>query len=388
MEYASTIEGDVRKFRSDQNYNFDINTKTGYFERWGDTKDQDAEVSPFGPEILDLEISTSVQPKDQERLKHFLTSHGACKGNCAFCYKSNSNKLPTYNMKFEEFRHIFDSMPGTLYSIAFGIMNFDTNPDFIGMAQYARENGVMPTFTMHGLDDITDYRVETISNLFGAVAVSVYDKEKTYDWIKALTDAGMEQVNIHFFLSQETLGKAYEVMDDIANDPRLEKLNAIVFLHNKSKGNSKKNGFNPVSHKDYTKLIDDCFEQNVRFGMDSCGANRVISSINGRKERHLAKVEKHKEEIPNVDLLKNAIESHYQTIIQSCEPCESSLFSSYINAEGQFFPCSFMEGEGKWKIGIDTLEHDNFVDVWKNERVEEWRKTLLCTGRNCPQFKV
>jgi MoaA/NifB/PqqE/SkfB family radical SAM enzyme len=358
-------ENEKAKVLVSDNYNFILDKRNGKFQRWGETPEDDALSSPYGNEILDLEISQSVNEKDLDKFpRSKLVKDGGCKGNCPFCYKSNGKNLPTYNMTFETFFEIFDRMPRTMYSIAFGIMNIDTNPDFFEMARHAKKFGVMPTFTMHGLDEITSERVETISELMGAVAVSVYNKEKSYDWIKALTDAGMNQVNIHYFLSQETYNGAIELIEDLKVDPRLEKLNAVVFLHNKGKGNSKINNFHCLSDESYTNLISLCIHDKVRFGMDSCGANRFLK------------------------FAKNYDKDFYESVEGMVDPCESGLFSAYINVLGEYFPCSFMEGERDWKEGIKVLDYDSFLQVWESPRVEAWRSELHKCGRNCPRFKV
>lgn len=62
------IENGIKKLRSkDYSYNFRISD--GYFQRWGKTEDEDPTWSPFGPEIMDIEIS------DGE----------SCPMTCAFC---------------------------------------------------------------------------------------------------------------------------------------------------------------------------------------------------------------------------------------------------------------------------------------------------------------
>jgi len=72
------------------------------------------------------------------------------------------------------------------------------------------------------------------------------------------------------------------------------------------------------------------------------------------------------------------------------EPCESGLFSTYINVEGRFFPCSFSEGADDWKDGIDCTgdDFDFLKDVWFSDKVVEWRKKLLGNCRNCPIYEV
>jgi intein/homing endonuclease len=62
------IENGIKKFRS-KDYNYNFNISNGYFERWGKTREDDPTWSPYGCEIMDIEIS------DGE----------SCPMTCAFC---------------------------------------------------------------------------------------------------------------------------------------------------------------------------------------------------------------------------------------------------------------------------------------------------------------
>jgi len=353
------IETQKHKIFRSSEYNYVFKKEDGYFARWGKTKDDDPFYSPYGPEILDLEISTSVHnPEDYPADR--LVYDAGCKGNCLFCYKSNG-RYPTYNMTLEEFKLLFSKLGKQLTQIAFGIMNLDTNPDFFAMAEYSRENGVIPNFTMHGLDDIDEGTAGRIKEIFGAVAVSCYNREKTYDTIKKLTDEGMSQVNIHYMLAKETYEDISRVISDIQGDPRLKKLNAIVFLSLKRKGRAVENDFHGVDSEEYRSLVGSLLEKKINFGFDSCGANKFIASIKGTEYEHLE---------------------------QYAEPCESSCFSAYINARGEYFPCSFCEGEGRWKQGISVLNQTSLLDIWNAPMCFEFRELLKRTGRSCPVFNV
>lgn len=340
------IENKNKKVLLSKNYKYTFDKQTGFFARWGNGKDDDPQFSPWGPEILDLEIS----------------SGGDCKGGCKFCYKSNGGDQPTHNMTFEEFKVIFDKMPKTLTQIAYGIMDIYTNPDFFKIMKYARQNGVIPNYTCHGLD-LDKNAIEKTVELCGAVAVSIVNKEKTYDAIFKLTNAGMKQVNIHFVLCQEFFGKALQVIDDIVRDKRLEKLNAIVFLQYKAKGRNTGDFHSILDVEKYRKLTQYCEDNNVNYGFDSCSAPIFLESIQDRPDKEKIEV--------------------------CVEPCESGLFSSYVNCHGQFFVCSFAENEDEWKEGIDVLNCDNFMkDVWMNERLIQWRKRLIENKRNCPIYDL
>lgn len=171
----------------------------------------------------------------------------------------------------------------------------------------------------------------------------------------------MFAVNIHMMVSSETFDMCMETINDRLIDSRLEKLNAIVFLSLKKKGRGVK--FHPLSQDKFQNLIDVALKSGVGFGMDSCSAPKFLKAIVGHKD-----------------------ESKMKTFV---EPCESSLFSSYVNFEGKFFPCSFCEGAGEWTEGIDVANCQDFVkDVWNHPRVLEFKKKLLECKRNCPVFEV
>lgn len=337
---------DGKRFLKSPDYNFVFDMKSGFFARWGKTEDDDPQFSPYGPEILDLEISTS--PK--------------CSGRCKFCYKKNAPGQEEHNMTFDEFVTIFQKMPPTLTQIAFGICDIDTNPDFFRMMEYAREHDVIPNYTCNG-HKITPEIAKKTAELCGAVAVSLVTKEKSYDAIGMFTEAGMTQVNIHYMLSDETYDRAFEVVDEIASDPRLKKLNAIVFLQYKPKGNNTDAFHSCVNTEKYKKLMAHCEANGVNYGFDSCSAPVFMDSIQGRPDE--------------------------KRMAMMAEPCESGLFSSYINCHGQFFVCSFAEGEDSWLEGLDVLGCKSFlVDIWYNERLVAWRDRLIANDRECPIYDL
>jgi len=340
------IENKNGKALSSNDYNFVFNKRTGYFARWGKKEEDDPQFSPYGPEILDLEISAG----------------GDCEGNCPFCYKSNGGRQPTKNMTLDEFKEIFHKMPKTLTQIAFGIMNISTNPDFFEMMEYARQHGVVPNYTCHGLD-MTDEFADKTAKLCGAVAVSLLDKNRTYNTIEKLTSRGMSQINIHYMLSQETYDRAFEIIDDIVKDPRLKKFNAIVFLQYKCKGRNPDGFTSVLDPQKYRKLTEYCDSVGVGYGFDSCSAPIYTQSIQHRSDR-----------------------KQLETYV---EPCESGLFSSYINCNGYFYVCSFAEEEDSWEKGIDVFACDDFMkEVWFHPRLMQWRQRLINNDRNCPIYNL
>lgn len=281
------------------------------------------------------------------------------------CYKSNGNHHDkTDNMSFELFKSILDKQDkNILTQIAFGLCSIDSNSEMWKMFEYCRENNIVPNYTCNGLD-VTEEIAQKTKQYCGAVAVSLVNKEQSFNAIKKFTNAGMTQVNIHYMLSMETICEAFNVIDNIcswssSHDPRLAGLNAIVFLQYKPKGNGI-GKFHPVASVDYYRaLVDYAQKRSVSIGFDSCSAPLYLKT--------LAKY------YPN----------QYKEVAQYVDPCESALHSFYCNFKGEFFPCSFAEGEGEWKKGLDIADYDNFLDLWKNERFQKWREALIGSSSGC-----
>lgn len=334
----------IRQFDApDFHQRFD--TKTGRHAYWGITKEVNPEWCPYGPNILDIEISS-----------------GRCHGNCKFCYKSNGlQHNDVENMTLETFKEIFKKLNRTvLTQIAFGICDIETNPDMWKIFEHCRSENIIPNFTCNGLG-ITVAHAEAAARLCGAVAVSLVNKDHSYNAIRKFTEAGMKQVNIHFMLSKETYSQALTLIDDIKNDLRLSGLNAVVFLQYKPKGQGVGH-FSHVSLSEYEALVDKAMQAEINIGFDSCSAPMFLKYLD------------HKDD------LRKAI---------YVEPCESGLFSGYLNARGEFFPCSFAEGIGPdWETGISVLEAESFQDIWTHPRTKEWRNALTGSTSACGGCRV
>lgn len=345
-----TQTGNTRICRSeDYNYNFDV--ETGKFVRWGKTFEDDPTHAPF-PEILDIEITTKC--------------NGPANKLCGFCYKSNNPN--GHNMSLDEFKNIIDKMPFLTQCALGADAQGITNPDMYDMMAYARSKGIVPNLT---IADVSTEVAEKLASVAGAVAVSVYKHagfDVAFDSVKNLSDAGMKQINLHFMISSRTIADAYKVTEAMKNDPRLANVNAIVFLGLKQKGRGTK--YDTVSRQDYKDLVDHCLANNIPFGFDSCSAPAFIDAVEGHE---------------NFDMFK-----------MMAEDCESTLFSSYVDSYGDFYPCSFTEGwkEGNWETGISVLEAQDFIkDVWNHPRTLVFRNALIGNTdsngcRNCPAFSV
>lgn len=320
-------------------YNWLFDTNNGFFVRWGKTHLDDPDFSPVGPEILDIEIST------------------ICHKECLHCYKSNIRKGK--NMSFKKFKKMFKKFPKNLTQIAFGIGDIDGNPDLWKIMSHCRKNGVIPNITING-ERFTDTHATKLAMVCGAVAVSHYNDDSCFNAVEKLTTAGLKQVNIHQLVAHETISDIAGVFSAYLNDDRLKKLNAIVLLGVKQKGRGR--GYRSVTYETFKTLIDLAFKHNIPIGFDSCSAHKFLKAIKGKKR--------------------------YEYMTKLAEPCESSCFSYYINANGIAYPCSFLEGEEGYE-GINVLKAKNFLkDVWYSESVEEFRRSLIHNHRHCPRYNI
>jgi len=168
-------------------------------------------------------------------------------------------------------------------------------------------------------------------------------------------------INIHLLISSETMPFVAEVLNDRLHDPRLAKMNAIVFLGVKPKGRAK-GAYHPLSSEKYASLVKLCLRLGIPFGFDSCSCFAFLKSVE------------------SLDLKEDFKKSLYEM----SEPCESTLMSAYINTDGVFFPCSFTEGEQGWKEGVDVVGCKDFLkDVWHNRKVTEVRRKIM----NCRECR-
>lgn len=322
----------------------------GVVARFGKTpapKD-DPVFSPVGPEIVDLEISKDGCPNATR---------------CAWCYKENSDG-PPQNMTLETFKGILHKLRDckVLRQIALGITGTQTNPDLIPIMEHCRSVGIAPNMTLTG-KDLTPQLAKDIARLAGAVAISVYpdDKELGYKTIKQMSDLGIKQVNMHLLVSKITLDFCYEVLDDI-KDNKVPGLRYVVMLSLKPKGRGQ--DLQVLTEEEHFALFNYARDNKIKFGMDSCAASRF--------ERYMKQ-----SNMTGADLVLSEM---------LAEPCESTLFSAYINVEGKFVPCSFCEGKVE---PIDLTYVDNFLtEVWLSGKLDAFRGRLL-TGtqvRACPVY--
>ena len=353
IEGKLTIEGNTKKFRSSEyNYNFDM--KTGVFQRWGKTLKDDPQWSPFGNEILDIEISAGT----------------GCPISCKMCYKGNSKGSTPKNMSLETYKLLLSKLPkydGEYFCCqqAFGITSIGSHPELFDIFQHCRDNKIIPNVTINGSDPLTDDQINKLVKVCGAMAISIVppNEEVGYKLIRRILDAGGQQINIHYVIHQESIDNAYKVCENIKNNPLLKGLNAIVFLGLKPKNRGK--SFDILKMPDYQKLVDYLLTNNIPWGMDSCSAPRASKAIE------------------NTNLLNDKQKEKIQECI---EKCESGIISAFLDCDGKYWHCSF-GSENKDGYGIDVTKVDSFLnDVWLSKPMNEWREKLFTLDRQCPFY--
>ena len=355
IEQSLTIESGVKQFRS-KDYNYNFRLSDGYFERWGESVEDDPALSLVSPEIMDIEIS------DGE----------SCPMTCAFCYKGNKkgDASKSNHMTLETFANVLSKLPKIdghyfVTQIAFGITSVGAHPEIFEIFQHCRDNNVIPNLTINGMDPLTDEQVENLVRLAGAMAISVnkYNFDQGLNLIDRLTKAGAKQINIHYVVSKQSLSFAYELMKAIKEDNRLRSLNAIVFLGLKPKNRGQVFDVLPV--EEYIRLVNHCLETGIPFGFDSCSAPRFDKSI----------------EISSIEEAKKKL------LLSCSERCESGMFSAYVDSGGTYWQCSFGEGM-PLSYGIDVTKITDFYqEVWSTDEMWKWRNRLTELNRECPLYK-
>ena len=325
---------------------------TGYNIRFGKTLDDDPEYCGLGPEILDLEVSVN----------GCVPVPGST--NCRYCYKNNTNMPPT-NMSFETFKKIVESFPENLSQIAFGITGLKTNPDLEKMFEHCRKLGIVPNVTTVGAD-MDEHMKDVLCKWCGAVAVSCYTgaKDLCYKTIKDLHDYAKEKysrdlhVNMHIVVSKDNMPHLREVLKDIA-DKKVDGLRSVVLLRIKPKGRASHMDC-VVTHDMYKELVEFCLDKGISFGFDSCSATPVMEIL-----KEIGKPE----------------------LCTSCEKCESSKLSSYINVKGEYWSCSFAEGTDFIKP-INVLDYEHAYDWWNSDEVKKCRFCKNPACKSCPIYDL
>jgi len=324
-------------------YNWIFNMENGGFARWGKDTNDDPQFSPIGPEIADIEVST------------------VCGGDCPHCYKNNT-KIGKH-MSLKMFKEIIDKFPKNLTQVALGVGDYQVVPHLWDMMRYCRSKNIVPNITINGYYMIED-DAKLFAELCGAVAVSNYHLANTKRCVKMLKEAGLEQINIHQLLAQESIYLAHELLIEAMGG--WDDFYAIVFLGLKQQGRAKTADSQPFEKYQFENLVRQAIDNNIAIGFDSCSAHKFLDMM---------------KDDPRLPI--------YETL---AEPCESTCFSIYIDVDGFVHPCSFLENSPITKanfISINMYTVKDFIkDVWNDDGIVSFRKHLINGGRHCPVYKI
>jgi hypothetical protein len=353
---------------------------------------------------MDIELSRDIKdfelPKYKDELK---IEHNTCLGACPMCYKSNSFTKYSHYMSLVKYKYLLMQLCNThvkvndkliffnddveydgkiikainipdlnwetdicncspVLQLAMGITNLTTNPELLQICHFSQQMGITPNITCHGKDKVSDEFLKSLCECCGSIAVSRYDKNKTYDFLERLHYAGCRQTNLHVLVSEETFEDVMETMDDMANDKRLKYLGSLILLFLKQRGRG--TDFHRISNDKMNIMFKTALDNNLNFGFDICCSHRFTNFI---------------KKYDNQDL----------NIPQVYDVCDSSRFSGYVNTLGEYCPCSFIEDNGMWLNGPNVFECKNFIDdIWNGPTQEEYRSILMGKNNTCLFYNV
>ena len=295
---------------------------------------------------------------------------GSCLNKCYFCYQGRTTEP---HMTLENFKLLIDQVKHHTNQVALGGRG-DPNlhPQFKEIVEYAIDNGVVPNYTTSG-NGLTDEHIE-ISKMCGAVAVSDYSQDFTYDAIKRLMDAGIK-TNIHMIFSKPNyhttmkilygynpwLSNSVEVVvKKGTNRPKVSKidltrLNAVIFLLFKPQGEGKDKLNLIPSPMQIEAFSNKVFDPDCKFkvGMDSCLTNHVMNYANPNKIQKMA-----------------------------VDTCEASRMSVYVSPSMQLIPCSFAD-HPEWGIQINGKKDIHYL--WnRSMKFNSFRSRLKKNPSCCP----
>jgi len=285
---------------------------------------------------------------------------GTCEHKCAFCYQGHLNQD---NMKLGDFKTIIDQVKHHTNQVALGGRG-DPNlhENFKEIVEYARENNVVPNYTTSGMG-LTDEHIE-ISKMCGAVAVSDYKSDFTYEALDRFMDAKIK-TNIHMIFSQPSFEDCVKIL--YGHNPwrgsgtgnpssvNIDKLNAVIFLLFKPAGAGVNLiGMKPTAYQ-FDVFSDLIFKSKAKFkiGMDSCLVNHVI---------------------------KNSSPTALQEL--SIDTCEGARMSAYVTPDMVFMPCSFAN-RNEWGVSINGKNDIDYI--WnRSHKFKRFRTMLQKTKDRCP----
>jgi radical SAM protein with 4Fe4S-binding SPASM domain len=279
---------------------------------------------------------------------------GLCLQASNDCYQSG-NKIKKPNMSVRDFEIIMEQCKNKLFQIALGGRgDVNKHEHFDRILEIANKYDVVPNYTTSGLD-LTDDEVDLTKKYCGAVAVSWYRHQHTFDAVNKFIKADIK-TNIHFVLSKNSIDEAVNL---IKSDDWPDGINAVIFLLYKPIGEGKLENILTVDApyvSDFFELINN-FKGNYKIGFDSCS-------------------------IPGLINFTDKIDTVF------VDTCEGGRFSAYISADMRMVPCSF-DQDFKWSVNLRTntlLPKNSILHAWHSEKFNNFRSQLfnaceLCNDR-------
>lgn len=279
---------------------------------------------------------------------------GTCKNKCKFCYQGHTNRP---NMKLEDFKKIIDQTKHHINQVALGGRG-DPNKheNFKEILIYCRKNHVVPNYTTSGIN-LTKEEIE-LSKLCGAIGVSDYGEDYTFDAINNIIDAKIK-VCIHLIYSKESHDKVMQILQgqDVWNGKvNTNNLCSILFLLFKPQGSGKNLDWAPTTSqlKEFSGHI---FKPKNKFmvGIDSCLVNKILQYEKPDKLQAL-----------------------------SIDTCEGARQSAYISPDMKMMPCSFADVNS---FSVDITEKQDIFSIWNRSDVfVDFRNFLSEHPNSCPLF--
>jgi len=322
------------------NFRSVFDTETGFYARTGvlDENGKVTNIDPFMtayPSLIDIGIQG-----------HCLNgSRGLCKQAGVYCYQSGG-KIQMPNMLFEDYKKIIDESKGKTFEVALGGRGDpDQHENFQEIIEYTVANNIVPNFTTSGIC-FDQSKVDICKGKCGAIAVSFYRNEHTYNAINLLTKSGIT-TNIHYVLGNNSIDEA---IDKLKNDSFPKGINAVIFLLHKPVGLATKENclnINDPKVTEFFNCIDNC-KVSFKIGFDSCSIPGILNKCS------------------SVNLM-------------SVDTCEGGRWSMYISADMVALHCSFDQSH-RWGYNI---KNDSIKNAWESSQFESFRQHFKMSCPNC-----
>lgn len=321
-------------------FEYAFNTETGEYIRTGvlDENGRDTGVDPFMgsyPHLIDVGI-----------MGHCIHGKtGLCAKAGIGCYQSGMI-IEEQNMSVEDFEWLAKQSSHKCNQFALGGRGDpDQHEHFEEILKTCKKYDIVPNFTTSGYG-MTPEISELCRKYCGAVAVSWYRNQYTYNAINMLLNAGVK-TNIHYVLGNNSIDEAIE---RLRNNDFPNRINAVIFLLHKPVGQGTEENVLSVHDprvKEFFHFID--VRHPFKVGMDSCNVPGAIHFC-----RHV--------------------------LYESLDTCEGGRFSCYISADMHMTPCSFDQSHKYWV----SLRNSTVEEAWNSEQFEVFRNKM----RNaCPSCK-